>query len=145
MGRNVGERIPDFTITDEDGTTRTTAELIGAGRPVFMFFFATWCPVCRREMAQIKEFYPEYADGVDFIAIGQDPTEPLDELVAFRDGQDHPWPVAIPGRGMLASLRITSQSFKLAFDGDGLITYRDGYGGGDVETWRNVMAALADR
>ena len=145
IGRNVGERVPDFDLAYGDGTTHSAAELINAGKPVFMFFFATWCPVCRREMNQIKDIYPEYADNLEFIAIGQDPTEPLTDLIAFRDSQGHPWPVALPGRGMLAELRITSQSFKIAFDGDGVIVYREGYGSGDIDEWRAVMADLASR
>ncbi len=145
VGRNVGERVPDFTITFDGGTVQTSVELIEAGRPVFMFFFSTWCPVCRGEMAQLKEIYPEFADEVDFIAVGQDPTESLDSLVKFAEQQDNPWPVALPGQRMLAELRITSQSFKIAFDGRGVIVYRDGFGGGGVSTWQAVMADLASR
>jgi thiol-disulfide isomerase/thioredoxin len=145
VGRNVGERVPDFDLALGDGTTRSSAQLIDAGKPVFLFFFATWCPVCRREMNQLKDIYPEFADNLQFIAIGQDPTEPLADLVAYRDSQGHSWPVALPGRGMLAELRITSQSFKIAFDGDGVIVYRDGYGGGDLDTWRSVMVDLASQ
>jgi thiol-disulfide isomerase/thioredoxin len=143
IGRNVGERVVDFNLAFDDGTTRSTAQLISAGKPVFMFFFATWCPVCRREMTQLKDIYPEFADNFQFIAIGQDPTESFTELIAFRDAQGHPWPVALPGRGMLAELRITSQSFKIAFDSDGVIVYREGYGSGNIDVWRSVMADLA--
>ena len=145
VGRNVGDRVPDFTITLDDGTVKTSAEMVASGRPGFMFFFATWCPICRRELTELKDIYPDFADGVDFIAIGQDPTEPLEALIAYRDKQGHPWPVAIPGRGMLAAFRITSQSFKIAFDADGVITYREGYNRGDEATWRDVMAGLAGR
>jgi thiol-disulfide isomerase/thioredoxin len=145
IGRNVGDLVLPFTLSGEDGTEQSSAELVQAGRPVFMFFFATWCPVCRRELSQLKDIYPVFASELDFIAIGQDPTEPLSDLVEFRDNQGHPWPVAMPGRRMLADLRITSQSYKIAFDSDGVIVYRAGYGGGDIETWKAIMADLASR
>ena len=145
VGRNVGELVLPFTISGEDGAEQNSAELVQAGRPVFMFFFATWCPVCRRELSQLKDVYPEFASELDFIAIGQDPTERLSDLVEYRDRHGHPWPVALPGRRMLADLRITSQSYKIAFDSEGVIVYRAGYGGGDVETWKAVMAELASR
>ncbi len=145
VGRNVGDLVLSFTISGEDGAEQSSAELVQAGKPVFMFFFATWCPVCRRELSQLKDIYPEFASELDFIAIGQDPTEPLSDLVELRDNQGHPWHVALPGRRMLADLRITSQSYKIAFDSDGVIVYRAGYGGGDIETWKAVMAELASR
>lgn len=145
IGHNVGDRAPDFTISFEDGAVQSSQELLDTGRPVFMFFFATWCPVCRRDLSQLKDVYPEFASELDFIAIGQDPTEPLNDLVDFRDNQSLPWPVALPGRRMLADLRITSQSYKIAFDSDGVIVYRAGYGGGDIETWKAIMADLVSR
>ena len=145
VGRNVGDLVLPFTISGEDGTEQSSEELVQAGRPVFMFFFATWCPVCRRELSHLKDIYPEFASEVDFIAIGQDPTERLSDLVEYRDRQGHPWPVALPGRRMLADLRITSQSYKIAFDSNGVIVYQAGYGGGDPEIWKAVMAELASR
>ena len=44
VGRDVGERVLDFSISLEDGTVRTSEELLSAGRPVFIYFMATWCP-----------------------------------------------------------------------------------------------------
>ena len=142
-GRVVGERVLDFSITLEDGRVRTSEELLSAGRPVFIYFMATWCPVCRKDLSELKSIYPEYADAVDFIVVGQDPSEPIVDLVAYRDGQGQPWPVSVAGPGMLADLRITTQAFKLAIGPDGVITYRAGYGGGNPDVWRAVIADLA--
>lgn len=143
VGRDVGERVLDFSITLEDGTVSTTEEILSAGRPVFIYFMATWCPVCRKDLFELKSIYPEYADSVDFIVVGQDPSEPIGDLVAYRDGQGQPWPVSVAGPGMLADLRITTQAFKLAIGADGVITYRAGYRSGNPEVWRAVIADLA--
>ncbi len=143
VGRDVGERVLDFSITLEDGTVRTTQDLLSAGRPVFIYFFTTWCPVCRKDLTELQAIYPEYADAVDFIVVGQDPSEPLGELVAYRDGRGQSWPVALAGPRMLADLRITSQAFKLAFNSGGLITYRAGFGNGNPDVWRGIIADLA--
>ncbi len=143
VGREVGERVLDFSITLEDGAVRTSEELLSEGRPLFIYFMATWCPVCRKDLFELKSIYPEYADSVDFIVVGQDPSEPIGDLVAYRDGQGQPWPVSVAGPGMLADLRITSQAFKLALGADGVITYRAGYRSGNPEVWRAVIADLA--
>ena len=143
VGRDVGERVLDFSITLEDGTVRTSEELLAAGRPVFIYFMATWCPVCRKDLSELSSIYPDYADSVDFIVVGQDPSEPIGDLVAYRDGQGQPWPVSVAGPGMLADLRITTQAFKLAIGPDGVITYRAGYRTGNPEVWGAVIADLA--
>ena len=143
VGRDVGERVLEFSITREDGTVLTTQDLLSDGRPVFIYFFTTWCPVCRKDLTELQAIYPEYAEAVHFIVVGQDPTEPLGELVAYRDGRGQDWPVALAGPRMLADLRITSQAFKLAFDSGGIITYRAGYRDGDPDVWRGVIADLA--
>ena len=40
-GHREGDRIPDFTLGLADGATITSAGLVAAERPTFLFFFAT--------------------------------------------------------------------------------------------------------
>ena len=40
-GHQEGDRIPDFTLGLADGATITSAGLVAAERPTFLFFFAT--------------------------------------------------------------------------------------------------------
>jgi len=44
---------------------------------------------------------------------------------------------------MVAAFKVTRQSTKVAFDSTGVITYREGYGRGNEETWRRVFEELA--
>ncbi len=97
-------------------------------------------------MRRLKDIYPEYADAVDFYAIGtfSKRIESLETLESYRQKQGHPWPVANPtDAAILQDLGVTVQSTKIAFDGNGVITYRDGFGDGDPEAWRQVFAELA--
>ena len=139
VGTQIGNRIPEFKIIYEDGTEVTSASLIENGKPVFMFFAATYCPSCTRELAELKEVYPKFTDDIVFISIGVDPTESMSELVKYKDQNGHPWPVAKPLDQMIADLKVTSQSTKIAFNSAGIITYRDGYGKGNREIWAKWM------
>ncbi len=89
----------------------------------------------------MKDIYPDYADQVAFYAIGQDPTESLDQLEAYRKQQGYPWPIAETDPKNLASLRVLQQSTKIAFDSNGLITYRQAHGV-DPDTWAHVFQDL---
>ena len=139
VGTQVGTRIPEFRIIYADESEVTSASLIENGKPVFMFFFTTWCPSCARELAELKEIYPEFTDDVVFISVGVDPTESISDLIKHKDQNDHPWTIAKPLDQMIADLKVTSQSTKIAFNSSGIITYRDGYGKGNREIWAKWM------
>ncbi len=90
----------------------------------------------------MKDVYPEYEDGLAFYAVGIDPTENAQTLEQYAKEQGYPWPIAQAGREMLTDLKVIQQSSKLAFDAEGIVTYRAGYGKGNVETWRGVIEGL---
>jgi hypothetical protein len=92
----------------------------------------------------MKEVYPEYADQVTFYAVGSDPTEDLTLLEGFATVQGYPWPVAKPVGNMLQELEVLQRSTKIAFDANGVITYRASYGQGGPEEWRQVFQELTD-
>lgn len=93
----------------------------------------------------MKDLYPEFADKVDFYAIGQSPFEDLDLLESDRIQQGYPWPVAEIDFNVLKELRILQQSSKIALDHHGVITYRAGFGTGGPAEWREVFVDLANR
>ncbi len=91
----------------------------------------------------MMDIYPEFADQVAFYAIGQDPTESLDDLERTRRERGYTWPVAEPIDKMLVDLRVLQESTKIAFDGDGVIAYRKRGGGGGSD-WPGVFRRLAE-
>ena len=93
-------------------------------------------------MRRLKQDYPEYADRVDLYAIGQDLTEGIGKLEGHRSREGLPFPVATVEADVLRSLEVVSQSTKIAVDGDGVITYRAGFGAGESD-WQRVFADLA--
>ena len=97
----------------------------------------------------MKEIYPEFAEQVNFYAVGTfiKAVEDVDRLENHRQRNGFPWPVANPvnEREALANLNVASQSTKIAFDSRGVIVYRDGFGGGDVDVWKQVFSDLASQ
>lgn len=91
----------------------------------------------------MKEVYPDFTNRVAFYAVGSDPGESLERLERYRQDQGYPWPVATGEGDILRDLDVLVQSTKIAFDANGVITYRDGYGRGDPEEWRRVFQELA--
>ena len=96
-------------------------------------------------MRRMKEIYPDYSDQVRFYAVGTlfGASESLESLERYREEKGHPWPIATTPSDDMASLGVTTQSTKIAFDSQGIITYRDGMGAGDDEEWDGVFMDLA--
>ena len=96
----------------------------------------------------MKSIYPEYADQVNFFAIAVSKSfDNLDRLENQRQQQGYPWPVAniVEENQALSALSVSHQSTKIAFDSRGVITYRDGFGGGSSSTWNQVFSDLANQ
>ena len=87
-------------------------------------------------------------DRVNFYAVAVSSSfDNLDRLENHRAKNGYPWPVAIAVNESkaLADLNVAYQSTKIAFDSQGVITYRDGFGGGSPDTWRQVLSDLASQ
>ncbi len=93
----------------------------------------------------MKDVYLEFADKVDFYAIGQSPFESIDQLESYRVKEGYPWPIAEVNLDTLKELRVLRQSTKIVLDHQGVITYRAGYADGGTDKWREVFSDLVDR
>ena len=86
---------------------------------------------------------PKYTKDIAFYIVGHGPTQTVELLEMDRQKQGYPWPVAeLTGTG-IRDLEVLLQSTKIAIDSSGVITYRDGFGQGDLDKWQNAMEALA--
>jgi cytochrome c biogenesis protein CcmG, thiol:disulfide interchange protein DsbE len=64
----VGNEAPDFRVRLLDGTVAKLSDF--RGRPVWLSFWATWCPPCRSESVEIEGAYEEHLDqGMVVLAI----------------------------------------------------------------------------
>ena len=59
--------LPEFTLTDFDGTQVTSADLVG--KPLVVNTWASWCPFCVNELPDFVEAQRQYGDQVVFVAI----------------------------------------------------------------------------
>ena len=62
---------PDFAFTDlVTGKVMNLSDL--RDMPVYLNFWATWCPPCVRELPHIQAKYEQYKDKIHFLAISLD-------------------------------------------------------------------------
>lgn len=67
----IGDRIPDFTVTMNDGTKVTGAQLREGVSCIV--FFTTLCPDCQQTLPHVQRIYDEYLHkGVKFALISRE-------------------------------------------------------------------------
>lgn len=65
-----GDRVPEFTVTLNDGSTLSTAGM--KGRRWVIVFFNTSCPDCRRELPQLQSAYEARPEGEEWVCISRE-------------------------------------------------------------------------
>ena len=87
-----GQKAPDFTIgLVENGQTKSLSDL--EGKVVWINFFATWCPPCRKELPHLQEaVYEEFKNRDDFevLVIGREHT--WEEVNKFKKDNNYTLP-----------------------------------------------------
>ena len=71
---SAAEAAPDFSYKElGSGKTMRLSDL--KGKPVFINFWATWCPPCVGELPHIEKKYAEYKDKMHFVILSVDDNE----------------------------------------------------------------------
>ncbi|CAH2715693.1 Thiol-disulfide oxidoreductase ResA [Neobacillus rhizosphaerae] len=64
----VGDSAPDFALVDIEGNKHRLSDYRGQG--VFLNFWGTWCPPCKKEMPYINNQYHQFKDrGVQLMSV----------------------------------------------------------------------------
>lgn len=87
-----GQQMPVFTIVNDNGTQVLSSSL--KGKVILVNFFATWCPPCQKELAEIqKTLWPKYKDNKDFVLlmIGREHTDA--ELQKYNEKKGFTFPL----------------------------------------------------
>ena len=89
----VGDPIPEFSLTDLDGTEYSRTLLLGT--PYVLQFTASWCSICRAEMPHLEsEVWQAYKDREGgFVLLGVDYDEPQTQVRAFAEQMNVTYPM----------------------------------------------------
>lgn len=88
----VGDQAPDFELVDLEGNKHRLSDYKGQG--VFLNFWGTWCPPCKKEMPYMEGFSKEFEEkGVHILTINVG--EPKVKVELFRDELDLTFPILL--------------------------------------------------
>jgi len=74
LGPQIGARVPDFTLLDQNGQSRTLASLMGPKGLMLVFYrSADWCPYCKTQLAELQTRAADLAkNGIGLAAVSYD-------------------------------------------------------------------------
>jgi peroxiredoxin len=74
LGPQVGTRVPDFSLLDQKGQSRTLSSLMGPKGLMLVFYrSADWCPYCKTQLAELQTRTADLAkNGIGLAAISYD-------------------------------------------------------------------------
>jgi len=86
LGPQIGNRVPDFALLDQQGQSRTMTSLMGPKGLMLVFYrSADWCPYCKTQLAELQTRIVDLKkSGVNLAAISYDPVAVLADFSKRR-------------------------------------------------------------
>ena len=129
-GLRVGDRAPELEIPGTDGTMTPLRDLAGApvrladlrGHPVWISFWASWCPPCQAETPVLREAFAAYRPrGLALVAVSvQESTVEDVRAYAAKYGLDYTVAADLGG-DVFRRYRIYGLPTQVFLDSDGVI------------------------
>lgn len=90
QGLSVGQKAPDFTLSDPEGNTVALKDL--SGQVVMLNFWSAACPPCREEMPHMQAVYDELKEqGFTILAVNVNDHPVLAGNFMQENGYTFPW------------------------------------------------------
>ena len=121
IGPKEGQKAPDFSLSALNGNMVSLKTL--AGKPLFLNFWATWCPPCRAEMPDMEALHQALGDRIEIIGINQG--EPPADVRGFVEEHGYTWTfLADQATEIGAVYGVRGYPTSLFINADGVITGR---------------------
>jgi len=109
---------PDWTMPMSTGGTLTLSSL--RGKPVYLNFFATWCPPCREEAPYINSLQKQFASR-GLRVIGVDELETAGQAESFRKQFHLVYPAIVDSGKLQSEYLINGLPVHVFIGRDGVI------------------------
>ncbi len=140
----VGERAPNFEVTSVDGESISLERSLEEGKPVVVYFTASWCPTCARNWPALSEVYPEYKDNLTLVAISIDPTDTEDVIRELAEEKGFTFPSTEGLPQIMIDFGVSGQATTVGVDRDGYIAFKKPGQAITADEYRELFTELLD-
>jgi len=133
---------PDFEVTTIDGQTISLQQSLEDGKPVVVYFTASWCPTCARNWPAMSQVYPEYEDRLTMVAISIDPTDTEDVIRKLSEERGFTFPSTAGKPQVMIDFGVSGQATTVGVDRDGNIAFKKAGQALSADEFRELFAQL---
>ncbi|MEA5128093.1 MAG: TlpA disulfide reductase family protein [Proteiniphilum sp.] len=117
---NLGSKVEEFSVKDQNGTETTFAELRQAKKYILLDFWASWCNPCLKEIPHLKKLYSQYQDkGFEIVSISIDQKE--DDWKNKLEEVNLPWPNYLDRNGIATLYKVRAVPTMYLVDEQGVL------------------------
>jgi len=138
------DKAPDFEVTTIDGETISLEQSLADGKPVVVYFTASWCPTCARNWPAMSEVYPEFEDRLTMVAISIDPTDTEDVIRKLSEERGFTFPSTEGKPQIMIDFGVSGQATTVGVDRDGNIVFKKPGEALTADQYRELFASLVD-
>jgi len=123
----VGDQAPAFETQTIDGNLASSAQIKNQ-KPLFLVFWATWCPYCITEIPKLKQVFSSYSSkGMEFLAIDTGVNDSVEKVKDYIKKYDLSYPVVFDeGSKITKSFGILGVPTVVIVDKFGTVRYVSG-------------------
>ena len=121
VGTDPGDLAPDFTLAAAGGGDVILSE--SRGRPVLLYFWASWCSYCTQQTPRVEEFHRLGGEGLAVYGINLNDTALVVDAYVAEHGLT--FPVLFGTNGVISEYGIRSIPRAIVLDADGIVVFND--------------------
>jgi peroxiredoxin len=143
----IGEKVPDFTVSDLTGKTVKLSDLQKRTESgvVSLTFWCTFCHSCRMMDARFQKLAGELKEKATIVAVDASATDNAQRIDDFTKAKKFSVPVFLDSEGRTADLfgvRLTTTT--ILIDKSGVLRYWGQFGGEANPAAENALRAVLD-
>ncbi len=122
VGTEINDKAADFTLTTLEGEEVSLSDY--KGKPVFLNFWATWCPPCKEEMPDIQSFSDVHGEDVAVLSVNFTKYEPDKKAIPeFIESNQLKFPILMDREGKVGEnlYQVISMPTSFMIDSEGTI------------------------
>lgn len=133
VGLPLGTQAPAAELEDLEGNAVQILDLLPAGRPALVEFWATWCENCQALQPQMDRIQAEYGDRVQVLAVAVAVSQSVRRVKRHLERHDPGYPYLWDAQGAaVRAYKAPTTSVVVMLDADGKVVYTGSGGGQDL-------------